>query len=706
VILGPSGSTGFGLELDSNLVARVVLQGASTLSQELEGQLIRQRLLGISDSSVLFTPEGVLGATQFLAGDSTSFLESTGSLSLNRRNYMDSSHLTMGFDPVGTIRQAGGGLVGNTTKLLTGSGSITRGMRIAIGGVGITDLGYYQHNVVIPYGKVQQDTDDAVFGTAAMRISSGGYLQPVARTVAFLGEYKTFVEGSPYTDRFTIEFWLKTTQNEPAMVLKMNSFNPSYCYCFIENGKAVLFLKNYGVGEAYVDTISQVNDGNWHHIAFVRNDEWLLAFKDGFLETSVYIGPASYYYNGQLYVGYGDYLQRAGYPSYFIDWFDGSLDDLRITRNISRYTASFTPPTEALPGVTDYGDIKYDNVALLLLGNGEQSSTTIVDSSKYQRTPVSNGIATISNYAVPGDVFTGQQLYFDNRTNATGLIYNLPVSHLMPGTGCFEFSFTSTYRFPGGGSLLLAQIAIPNYQVNPYGAFLLNIYITFPASGPGILACSLKKPYSNTVDVYYLATNITEGASQHLALEFISGNTIGAYYNGVLVLTINPGFSLYYSSGNGTLVFGRPGNMPTDGINKGFCGYMEQVRITAGVPRYSNNGFTASPLTAYTKEFKSTGPISEDPHIKDVTLLLSGGETVTEMLSGMFPTGNLQGTLMLAGDTTFDVENEGNMLITKVMSGDILVDMTNTGSLGNNTEAADLPSATMIRRGTNREMVR
>ena len=84
-----------------------------------------------------------------------------------------------------------------------------------------------------------------------------------------------------------------------------------------------------------------LNLNTWNHVAVTREGSVFRLFVNGtqvdtFTSSTVEIG----FLNDPLTVGS---YNSTGY-------FNGYLSDVRITKGLARYTASFTPPTAALQG--------------------------------------------------------------------------------------------------------------------------------------------------------------------------------------------------------------------------------------------------------------------------------------------------------------------------------------------------------------------
>jgi hypothetical protein len=176
-------------------------------------------------------------------------------------------------------------------------------------------------------GNAQIDTTTKKYGTGSMEFDgTGDYLKKVVDPQYFIG-----------TGDFTVECWVYPTT--------LNNYNMIFGYSSPDNYWAV---RSTGYLSFYDGTANKTSASNpvlvneWTHIAVSRSGTTLKQFVNG---TEVYsdtvsasIGAAS----GTIWFG-----GSAAYPT--SNFFTGFIDDLRITKGVARYTATFTPPTAAFP---------------------------------------------------------------------------------------------------------------------------------------------------------------------------------------------------------------------------------------------------------------------------------------------------------------------------------------------------------------------
>jgi hypothetical protein len=84
--------------------------------------------------------------------------------------------------------------------------------------------------------------------------------------------------------------------------------------------------------------------GTWYHLAASRVGNTLYLFANGVLVTSASVsGVTIFNPNATLRVGT---INSAGVEA---NGFNGWIDELRITKGVGRYSATFTVPTAAFP---------------------------------------------------------------------------------------------------------------------------------------------------------------------------------------------------------------------------------------------------------------------------------------------------------------------------------------------------------------------
>ncbi len=224
---------------------------------------------------------------------------------------------------------------------------------------------YYQmlyvsgSNNANPYWQEIEFSEGGAVGTSAIYFGSGNSHQ---NWLEVPGNHAGFNFGA---GNFTIEWWSKfldTGNNRGFMYFSGNSGATNGVY--INKGSNNKYTCNmYSTGSPnnlQVDGTVTVDDGAWHHNAFVRNGNVWTLYTDGnaagTFTGSGYAMPAVHSHaDAKFTIG----SVRPNHEA--ASEMSGYLDEIRIS-TVARYTANFTPSTT--PFTTD------SNTVLLLHGDG------------------------------------------------------------------------------------------------------------------------------------------------------------------------------------------------------------------------------------------------------------------------------------------------------------------------------------------------
>jgi hypothetical protein len=188
-------------------------------------------------------------------------------------------------------------------------------------------------------GNAQISTAQSKFGGASIAFDGAGdYLSAgILEDWTFLHDgtaftVEAFVRGSTFSGNQGIASTIANSANR-GILLSVNSGKASFKIFRGSSGNSALSID--------ADTVLSVD--TWHHLAVVLTAEGVGAiYVNGTLDKS---GTASLSFS----------LLKPSYPlaiganpniSLF---FNGYIDDLRITKGVARYTANFTPPTAPFP---------------------------------------------------------------------------------------------------------------------------------------------------------------------------------------------------------------------------------------------------------------------------------------------------------------------------------------------------------------------
>ena len=179
-------------------------------------------------------------------------------------------------------------------------------------------------------GNAQISTSVVKYGTGSMYFDgTGDYLRSAPSLDNILG-----------AGDFTIEFWLYPLTlsggggGYKALVSSENYSSQTGGWSFYQLNAGLVLWQSSG---SIISAASSLTANTWQHVALCRASGTVRLFVNG---TNLASTSNSTNFTGQeIWVGdhnSGDYF------------FDGYMDDLRITRGFARYTTTFTPPTAAL----------------------------------------------------------------------------------------------------------------------------------------------------------------------------------------------------------------------------------------------------------------------------------------------------------------------------------------------------------------------
>lgn len=189
---------------------------------------------------------------------------------------------------------------------------------------------------VVANGAAQVDTSQFVFGGASyLGDGSSAYLSS-ADDAAF-----EFGSGD-----FTIDCRVRFSALPAATTIflaKYTTTGAQRCYFWgwdQPSGNMQFRYSNDGASSTLLAQPWSPSTDVWYHVAVVRNGGDLLMFVDGFQ-----IGSTDAI-AGALFGGSSD-LEIGAFNTGTGGFLDGWLDEIRISKDVARWTANFTPPTAA-----------------------------------------------------------------------------------------------------------------------------------------------------------------------------------------------------------------------------------------------------------------------------------------------------------------------------------------------------------------------
>lgn len=182
-------------------------------------------------------------------------------------------------------------------------------------------------------------TTDSKFGGKAVNGFAASKGLKVANNNAF-----NFGSGN-----FTIEFWVKFTSvsaGYQTLIDRRGTTDGTGWLILVEQGNYLAFLASSGSSWSVNLNFGDIADylNKWVHIAVVRNGNTVTAYVNGIVKatttTSISINSVS----TDISIGVGSSLITSGLTANH--YLRGCLDEVRISK-VARYTATFTPQTEA-----------------------------------------------------------------------------------------------------------------------------------------------------------------------------------------------------------------------------------------------------------------------------------------------------------------------------------------------------------------------
>ena len=259
------------------------------------------------------------------------------------------------------------------------------------------------------------------------------------------------------TTAWTAEFWIYFNSTVEQTILEnfTGAGGPGWTIYKTIDGALHMYLNDGATATDFASATGLLTSGQWYHIAYTRNGSTIKGFINGAqVVNSTYAGNELYQSSYPLQIGHrnpGD--GRNFYTSAYIN-------DLRITKGVSRYNAAFTAPTSANP--LNNTDPYWTNVVLAMPFNGPAGSYNFPNYSLYA-----------NNYALNNISLTAGVNYDSMVDSPTNVITTATdVGGVVPGNYC-----TWTPLVGGGlraGSVGYSSNIVTLSDGNLSGSFSLN----------------------------------------------------------------------------------------------------------------------------------------------------------------------------------------------------------------------------------------
>jgi hypothetical protein len=141
----------------------------------------------------------------------------------------------------------------------------------------------------------------------------------------------------------TIDLWVNPTVLGGTQILTAQAITGHYTslYLNLTGSNVIAYMSSSGAAWDVVSAASlgTVAVGTWSHIAIVRSGTNVYGFLNG--QRTVLATD----FHGAFYHSSGDPLYIGGDND--TQWFNGYIDEFRVSKGVARWTSDFTPPTRA-----------------------------------------------------------------------------------------------------------------------------------------------------------------------------------------------------------------------------------------------------------------------------------------------------------------------------------------------------------------------
>ena len=413
-------------------------------------------------------------------------------------------------------------------------------------------------------GNAQIDTAQSKFGGASgLFDGSGDYLSTPANEDFNFGSGDFTIEGrirfNAYNNITTYGFLFERyTDANNFICCEISGASPKQLRFVAKSGGNTVADYSYGWS---------ANTNTWYHIAYVRNGTNFYMFIDGVSQSLTATVPISTNSMPTLSSSpaIGQSLRSGGV------YFNGWMDEVRVSKGIARWTSNFTPPTSEY--TTDA------NTVSLLHMNGTDASTTftdevtVVDGSnnfvdESGKTWTAAGNAQIDTAQ---SVFGGASGLFDG----TGDYLSSPDSadwQLDGGSNSNAWTVDFRVRFnadPGTG--IVGFLEHRENNQNSWAIILNNNTLRMQITSADVVIVSASNAWNPEANVWYHVAIVKNGTSGYMT--FVDGVQIGTTQTDTDPM---PNFA-------GSLNIGL--------YNTGsfLNGWMDELRISKGIARWTAN---------------------------------------------------------------------------------------------------------------------
>lgn len=396
---------------------------------------------------------------------------------------------------------------------------------------------------------------------------------------------------------FTIDLWayFVNSGNSIQGIFSKNSSAQASHY-------SLRFNKTTGILSFYIGTTqysftSTLTFDAWHHIAIQRSSGTLKFFTNGIKDS------AEFYNTTAIGAFTGSNFILGSTTGVSSSEFNGYIDSFRVTEGVARYSSNFAA---TIPFPTDWEDVAdpyYDNVVLHLPMDGPENTYTFIDRSK---TPKTIGGPNAAYTTKTQSKFGGSSGYFTPVFGYKQITYSSDLD-LTSGDFTIEAWLYPTRALTSGQSSTFigsyASSTIWNGTTGWHWLFeILPGYTIRYSSASGTTNISVTSTEAISLNTWNFVQISVSGTTGYIG---VNGIVTSSSLSGRTTPTSTP-----------TIYFG--GTFPALDSAKRFEGYIDSLRITKGVARYTSN------FTVPTGPFAIGKPYVADAYASNVKLLLTG----------------------------------------------------------------------------------
>lgn len=367
--------------------------------------------------------------------------------------------------------------------------------------------------------------------------------------------------------QYTVEFWFIQYTNAAAARLvssgganAWNTTTGEHFHISAINGKQILYRISITASPYYTDVaMAPYVHGKWNHVAITKNSTDYSLFLNGNLVSRTTVSNASRPSGNPPGLDVGFCTGEGVY-------YKGYMRDLRITRNVCRYTTSFIPPVNLKDTILQDPYFNYVILLVPFYSATDRSSTLPTDMSNSARTPslISGSYLQHTNAGLYG-------AHFDGSTSTyTTLSWNLPGAYQF---GYDDFTIECYIKLNTVGTTTRCIVS----QYTNYST-LVGFYFAVDTTARLIVRLG------NNVPVSFASTDTIAALTwTHVAVTRASGVT-RLFINGVVQSTTSSAST--FISNMGYLRIGANCDAtPVEYLN----GIIRDLRITRRLARYTTS---------------------------------------------------------------------------------------------------------------------